>query len=93
MSNAGHDENGRTTIICASSADGVTIVPILADPTTHSLLNDDNTTGNDSGNNSGVAILDQNSVPVWTALSSNGDGTIIEVYGDAATGKVLIDSN
>lgn len=90
MSNAQHDQNGRASIICASSLDGVTIVPIKADPTTHGLKIDDNTTGSDNGNNSGIAIVDENSVAVWTALSSTGDGSIVEVYGDASTGKVLI---
>lgn len=92
MSNAYRDENDRPTIICASSADGTTIVQVTANPTNHGLSVDDNTTGSDNGNNNGVAILDENGVPVWTALSSAGDGSIVEVYADAATGKVLVDT-
>lgn len=93
MSNAKKDQNGRNTIICASSLDGATIVPVFADPTTHGLKVDDNSTGSDNGNNGGNAMLDENSVPVWTALSSTGDGSIVEVYGDIATGKILINSH
>lgn len=92
MANAKPDENNRPTIICASKNDGVTIVQIKANPVNHGLEIDDGTTGSDNGNNLGVAMLDENSVPVWTALSSDGLGTVIEVYGDQATGKVLIKS-
>lgn len=91
--NAKFDENGRPTIICASDADGVSIVVLQADPTSHRLQGDDDTVGSDNGNNSGNAMLDENSVHVWTALSSANDGTIVEVYADPNTGKVLIDSN
>ena len=93
MANAKHDQNSRPTIICASKNDGTTIVPITANPTTYGLSIDDNTTGSDNGNNSGNAMLDENSVPVWTALASDGSGQVVEIYGDPATGKVLIDSN
>ncbi len=92
MSNAVHDSNGRSTIICAASTDGVTIVPIKANPMNHGLKIDDNTTGSDNGNNGGNAMIDENSVNVWIAESSANDGSIVEVYGDIATGKVLINS-
>jgi hypothetical protein len=93
MSNAKIDQNNRPTIICASKNDGKTIVPIQAKPTTHGLLNDDNTTGSDNGNNLGNAMLDENSNAVWTAMADDGSGVIVEVYGDQATGKILINSN
>ena len=92
MSNAKRDENNRPTVICASDNDGTTIVPIVADPNLHTLRCSDDVTGVDNGNNDGNAILDENSVPVWTALSSDGSGDIIEVYGDSITGAVLVDS-
>ena len=93
MANAPIDGNSRRGIIAASLNDGTTIVPIIADATNHGLFIDDNTTGADNGNNSGNAMLDENSVAVWTALSSDNDGLIIEVYGDPATGRLLINSN
>jgi hypothetical protein len=92
MSNAGHDSNSRPTLICASKLDGVTIVPIKADPTTHGVKNDDGATGTDNGNNGGNAMMDENMVSVATALSSDGSGRIIEIYGDASNGKLLIKS-
>lgn len=90
MSNAKPDENGRPTIICASKNDGKTIVQIKA--TNHALAVLDGSGQTDNGNNNGNAIVDENSVGVWTALSSAGNGTIVEVYGDPSTGSVLIKS-
>lgn len=92
MAVAKKDENGRSTVICVSNADGLAIVPLKADPTTHGLKISDGTTGSDAGNNGGKAMLDENSVSVWTALSSNGDGSIVEVYADPSTGSVLVKS-
>jgi hypothetical protein len=91
MANAGHDQNARPTMICASSADGVTIVPLYVNVSNNNgLMIDDNTTGSDNGNNGGNAIVDENSVSVLTALSSNGDGSIVEIYG--LNNKILINS-
>ncbi len=89
MANARIDENNRPTIICASSADGTTVVRIQGVPSTHALMIKDGTGQSNNGNHGGIAVLDQNSFPVWTALSSDGLGNIVEVYGDAATGSVL----
>lgn len=91
MSNAKKDENGRNTIIAASSSNGTTIVPIKANASNHGLSVDNAATGSDNGNNGGIAMLDENSVPVWIAKAS--DGTLVEVYGDLSTGKLLINSN
>lgn len=92
MTNAGRDQNNRPTLICASKLDGTTIVPILANPTSHGILYDDGATGADNGNNGNNAMMDENMVSVATALSSDGSGRIIEVYGDVSNGKVLIKS-
>jgi len=92
MSNAKLDENSRPTITCASKLDGVTIVPIVADPSTHRLQAFEGHTGVDNGNNDDNAMLDENSVPVWTALSSDDDGKVVEVYGDLTAGAILIDN-
>ncbi len=92
MSNAQRDENTRPTMSCASKNDGITIVPITANPITHALTAEDSSGGSDNGNNSNNAMLDENSVPVLTALSSAGDDTIVEVYGNPTDGSILIDS-
>lgn len=91
MTNAGIDQNGKSTILGTLNSDGVTIVPIKANPTNHGLKIDDNTTGSDAGNNLGNANIDENGKPVLTALSSAGDGTIVEVYTDV-NGNLLINS-
>lgn len=93
MPNAARDENGRTTIICASNSDGITVVQIKAEASTHALHVNDDTVGSDAGDNGGSAMLDGNGVAAWTALSSDGSGSIVEVYGEPITGSVLIDSN
>lgn len=92
MANALKDNNDRSTIIAVDSTTPTIIRRVTASPTTHSISVDDNTTGSNNGNNGGVALLDENSVPVWTALSSAGDGTLVEVYADSA-GRLLINSN
>ncbi len=92
MTNARLDENGRPTMIATLNSNGSSIVRITANPTNHGLSIDDNSTGSDNGNNSGIANLDENSKPVLTALSSSGDGALVEVYCDSS-GKLLIDSN
>lgn len=92
MANIPLDSNNRPAIGCASSVDGKTIVPIKAGASDHSLLVEDGSSGTDNGNNGGQAMLDENGNSVWIAESSAGDGTIIEVYGDASTGAVLVKS-
>lgn len=93
MPNSKLDENSRPTVICVSSVDGTSVTAIQASPTGHALEVSDDITGSDNGNNGGNAMLDENSIPVWTALASDGSGTIVEVYADAVTKKVLINSN
>jgi hypothetical protein len=92
MSNAKHDSNGRPTIIAISNVDGLTIEPVFADPTSHSLHVEDGTTGSDLGNNGGVAMIDENSVSVLMAESSDGSGSLIELYVDDSIGALLINS-
>lgn len=103
MSNASLDQNTVPTLIAASSADGTTIVKIKANASNHGLQIDDAHTGSDNGNNKGNAMKDENMRPVLLAVSSstttvNGVSYIqgvtpVEVYGDLATGKLLVDSN
>ena len=103
MTNAYRDSNNTPTIIAASKNDGTTIVRVQINATNHGLKVDDNTTGSDNGNNKGNAARDDNFVPVFIAVSSqtatvNGVNyvqgvTPVEVYGDPATGALLINSN
>ncbi len=103
MVNAYKDENSVPTLIAASNADGKTIVRIKVNASNHSLSVDDASTGSDAGNNKNNAARDENSVPVLLAVSSRTATvggvsfvqgiTPVEVYGDPATGELLIDSN
>lgn len=92
MSNAAKDQNSKNSIILASKDDGVTIVTAIANPSNHGICVNEGITGSDNGNNGGIAMLDENDVPVWTALSSDDDGTVVEVYGDPLTKYLLIKS-
>ena len=90
MANLKKDENGRNTLTAASNSDGTTVVPIFSSPSTHFLYVNIWTTGSDADNNNGNAMLDENSVAVATALSSDGSGTIVELYADPITQRLLI---
>lgn len=93
MSNAYRDQNNRPTMTAILDSDGLSITAIKANPATNNSLKvDDNTTGSDNGNNGGVAQIDENNIATLTALSSDGDGTIINLYADS-NGLLLIDSN
>ncbi len=93
MVNAYRDENNRPTMTAILNSDGLSITAVKANPATNNSLKvDDNTTGTDQGNHGGVAKIDENGVSVMTVLSSDNDGTIIELYVDS-DGKLLIDSN
>lgn len=91
--NSKKDENGRNSITCASSTNGTDIVIVCANPSNHGLCVDDNTTGSDNGNNGGNAMIDENNVAVWYALSSVDGTSLVEVYADPLTNKILINSN
>lgn len=90
MANASRDENHVPTLICALSTDGITPTKVKADPTTHVLSVEDNTTGSDHG--VANAVRDENHVPVLMAVSEVDGITPVEVYADS-NGNLLIDSN
>lgn len=90
MADAKLDENGRQAITGLLNTNGTTIVRVTADPTTHGLSADDDTTGSDNGGTN--AHLDDNYRPTMFALSSAGDGTKVALYVDS-TGHLLIDSS
>lgn len=90
MANASRDENNVPTILGTLDTDGVTVVPIKADPTLHALEVVDGNTGTDYGN--GQASRDENYVPVLMAVSSVDGVTPVPVYVDS-DGNLLVDSN
>ena len=85
------DENSRPSAICVSQNDGVTIVPLTANPISHG-LSMSTAMSVDNGNNNGNAMIDENEIPVFMALSSAEDGTLVEVYADPVTGALLVQS-
>lgn len=90
MTEAKRDNNQIPTMTGVSNANGSTPTIIKADPTTHALQVDDNTTGSDlSGDN---ASRDDNSVPVLMGVSSVDGITPVPIYVDPANGKLLINS-
>ncbi len=90
MANASTDENTGKTLIAALDSDGLTIVKVLANPTTHTLAVADNTTGSDHGPT--FALTDDNGVKTLFAASSADGITPVAVYADS-NGNLLIDSN
>jgi len=92
MTNAIRDNNGIPVALATSNADGVTVLPMQVDPTTHGIILDDNTTGTDKSPNSN-AKRDQNQVPVMMGVSSVDGVSRVALYIDSATGKLLLNSN
>lgn len=90
MANARHDENQVETTIALSNVDGLALVLVKADPTTHALIFADGTTGSDFG--ATRALRDQNGVPSFLAVSSADGITPVAVYADPSTGKMLVKS-
>lgn len=79
-------------MIGISNADGVTIKTVCIKPSNKGLCIDDNTTGSDMGNNQGNALVDENGIAVLMAESSAGDGSLVELYVDDLTDRLLINS-
>jgi len=63
---------------------------LQANASTHGLKASDSTSGTDHGRT--VAYRDENSVPVFMAVSSVDGVTPVEVYADSS-GNLLINSN
>jgi len=90
MSEAQKDNNNTPVILATSNADGSTPVMVKADPSTHILDVDDDTTGSDLSGD--IASRDSNGYTVMMAVSSDDGVTPVALYVDPATGKLLIKS-
>ena len=84
------DQNRVPVMLGALSTDGVTPTPVKADPTTHFIETDDNTTGSDLSDP--PAIRDANRVTGLMAVSEDDGVTPVPLYVDS-DGKLLIDSS
>ena len=90
MTEAKKDQNSIPVTLGTSDADGITPLPIQADPSTHELYTDDNTTGSDLSDD--IARRDNNGQTVLMATSSTDGITPVPVYIDSVAGKFLINS-
>lgn len=89
MSNASKDENNVSALIAVLNTDGLTVVPVKANPATHALMTSDGTTGTDHGPNN--AEKDENFVSTLIAVSSADGKTPVAVYADSS-GNLLTKS-
>lgn len=87
---APRDGNFVPVIMGTLNTNGETPVAIKADPSSHGVATDDDTTGSDNGGT--IAPRDENHVTAWIAVSADDGETPVAVYADA-DGNLLIDSN
>jgi len=90
MADAKRDGNYIPTVLALLESDGATPINIAADPSSHALEVDDNSSGSDNGPTPARALRDGNYVTTLVALSSAGDGALVPLYA-TADGKLLID--
>lgn len=86
---AKRDENRIPTIQVVSDTDGETLINLQADPTSHALDVDNNTTGSDNG--PADAARDENRIPIAMAVSSADGVTPVALYANSSN-CLLIDS-
>jgi hypothetical protein len=85
--NTYHDGNHTATLL-AVEADGVTLVNIQADPTTHGLDISNGTSGTDNGPT--TSFHDGNHTAILMATSSTDGKTPVAVYGNSSM-QLLVD--
>lgn len=90
MTEARKDGNMVPTLLGTLNTDGETPTLIAADPTSHGLEIEDNTTGSDLSDD--IASRDNNGEPVLMAVSSSDGITPVAVYANASN-QILIDSS
>ena len=90
MAEAARDENNVPTLTAVLDSDGATVTRVEADPTSHVISVDDNTTGSDNGPDR--AVRDENFVTTLIGVSSVDGVTPVAVYANS-DGELLIDSN
>ena len=90
MTQARKDDNSVNTMLATQQADGITPELVEANPSTHGIVINDNTTGTDQSPED-IAKRDQNSVPVLLVASESDGSTPVQLYIDAS-GQLLVDS-
>lgn len=89
MTDTKKDNNQIPAILGVSNADGTTLLPFKADPTTHALISDDGTGGLDLSGD--VAARDNNGIPAELAVSESDEITPVPLYANSSTGGILVD--
>ncbi len=89
MANAVKDQNNVPVMIGISSADGTTILPVYADPTSHLVQVSDAVTGSDlTGDN---ALRDENRITTMLAVSDVDGSTPVPIYVNSSN-QLLVKS-
>lgn len=89
MAQAPRDQNRVPTLLGVLNTNGTTPTVVLANPSIHALMVEDNSTGSDFGGHN--AVRDENRVPVLLAVSSSDGRTIVPVYVNSS-GQLLMQS-
>lgn len=82
MANAPRDNNRVPVLLGTLNTDGLTVVPVKVNASTHGIKISNGTSGSDNGR--GTAVRDDNRVPVLLGVSSADGTTPIEVYVDSS---------
>jgi len=88
MTDAKRDNNQVPVMLGVSNADGKTPTPIKIDPTSHTILMENGSSGTDLGGDD--AARDNNQVPVMLAVSEDDGETPVPLYINPATGALLV---
>jgi hypothetical protein len=88
MAEALRDQNHIPTLLAASNADGVTTLPVYADPISHVLSGSNGTGGVDLSDEPGQR--DENHVVVLMAVSAVDGVTPVPIYATSMGNKLLI---
>lgn len=91
MAEAKKDQNHIPTLLAASDADGVTPIPVYANPVRHRLSVQDALDGSDLSDE--PAPRDQNRVVVLMAVSAVDGVTPVPIYADLDGNRLKIRSN
>lgn len=89
MGKASRDQNNVTTVLGTWANDGVTPIPLLADPVTHAVMVDFGTTGSDLGIEE--ASRDPNFVTTILGASRNDGVTPVPIFFTSG-GSIKLDN-
>lgn len=89
MTDTKRDNNGNPVMSAASDADGNTVINIQVNPTSHSVVTDDGSSGSDFPRT--TFARDNNQVPLLGGVSSSDGTTPVGLYAKS-TGALKVKS-